>query len=118
MQPVGAKVKYPVDEVIERVVDFIYRARIGTVKPRLISFRAEYGIGKTRLWELSKENTELANALEQLQTLEEEYVVNGGETGAIPAAFAKFRLQQNPFNYRDNKEVDVNINQKLEDFIK
>jgi hypothetical protein len=108
-------IKYPPPQVIERLQDFIERARAGIVKPRLISFRAEYGISKNRLWELSKEHEAIGDALEQLRTLEEEYIVHGGESGSIPSPFAKFRLQQNPFNYSEKTEL-VMTEKRLEDF--
>lgn len=108
--------KYPIEEVLIEINKFIERAKLGEVKPRLISFRAEYGIGKTRLWELSKIHTELADSVEKLHTMEEEHIVQGGESGGIPAAFAKFRLQQKPFNYSDKTEVTYS-EKKLEDYL-
>lgn len=110
--PAGPPIIYPIEEVIEKLNKFIERAKAGKVKPRQVTFRKEYGISKTRLHELSKKNDEIANSLEQLNDLEEEHLVEGGETGKIPAPFAKFRLMQKPFNYSENvKQESHNTNE-------
>lgn len=112
----GAPVKYKIEDLINALNNFIDRARAGEVKSRQVTFRAEYGISKERLWQLSKDNPKLLHSLEILNSLEEDRLVNGGEDGTIPAPFAKFRLMQKPFNYSDKQEIEsksININQDI-----
>lgn len=114
--PGGRPIKYTPDDLINALNNFIDRARAGEVKPRQVTFRAEYGISKERLWQLSKDNPNLLHSLEVLNSLEEDRLVNGGEDGTIPAPFAKFRLMQKPFNYSDKQEIEsksININQDI-----
>lgn len=100
------EIKFDINDIIVKLDDFIARAKSGIVKSRQVTFRNEIGISKTRLFELAKENEILANSLEKLNDLEEEHLIEGGETGTIPAPFAKFRLMQKPFNYSEKTETE------------
>jgi sugar phosphate isomerase/epimerase len=108
--PAGRPAKYKVDDIIKKLNDYISLVMDPSSNevPRVIEFCCKYGISKSRLYELAKENEELADSIKRLVDYEERYLVHGAEMGNINATFAIFRLKQKPFNWSDKQEIESN----------
>ncbi|WP_371865580.1 terminase small subunit [Neisseria yangbaofengii] len=83
---------------------YIENLPAGEALPTLAGLALYLGKNRSTLAEYTRQSPEIAAVAEQVQTMQEIRLINGGLTGEYNAAFAKLLLTKH--GYSDKQEID------------
>lgn len=111
----GRPSKYT-DDIPSKVVDYIKWCEENKSLPKRAGFALYIGVSKVTLLSWAQEHEQLLNALAELDTFQEEQLIDGSLFNKMNSVIAKLLLTNH--GYSDKSEVKNEVDVKGVDFIK
>lgn len=129
----GRPPKYEGDKTVDKVYEYInscideieifdktvgdksnsYERVLKTKIPTLAGLALYLEVNKATVYEWGKEYKEFSNALDDLTSLQEEKLLNGGVSGTYNSTISKLILSSN-HGYKEKTEENLNVNGNLQ----
>ena len=101
-------IEHNIDDIIQSLEKYIELNE----EPLVQEFALNYGISRSRLYELAEKNDILSYTIKKAIEKQEVYLLKNASRNLINPTFTMFRLKQPTFGYKDKTEIDQNIGNK------
>lgn len=108
----GRPVEYT-EEVVKKLPEYLQWCKDNESLPKRAGFAVYIGVSKSTLWEWEQKERQLSNALKELDSIQENQIIDNALVNKYNAVISKLLLSNH--GYSDKSQVDQTVKATVEE---